>query len=187
MDIMLWILSGLLIPVGIAMIPFIRIVYFRRPELTIESVMEKFESQPQGLSTKNDISKGYIDGEKAIQIFLVSWTIRLIITNNSPITAFNPKLHIKKNQIGFTLLNELSEYQPLKEGDRRELKGKMSFFEECTGMDRTHSDKLPPIFNDFFILLEYKNQYKRTFYTVYTYKDNKDINVFRKMRPNNSE
>lgn len=63
---------GLLVAVGVALIPFIRKVYFCGPELTIELVTNGGSSGNRGLGSWNDTSKGYIDANSAIYRFEVT-------------------------------------------------------------------------------------------------------------------
>jgi len=178
-----WILSALLIPIGIAIIPFIRKVYFSGPELTIEIVSAGGGSEPLGLSEKNDYSKGYIEGNDEIYYFKVTWKLKLIITNNSMITAYYPQLLFPDGQIEFSLIDKLNLLNPIKENDKIILNAKFVIIEECKGTVRTHVKGLPPHFENLKLLLEYKNQYKRTFFTLFTFENQKGKNIFRRNNP----
>jgi hypothetical protein len=180
-----WILSVLLIPASIALFPFIRKVYFAGPQLTIEIILSSGGgSEPLGLSVKNDISKGYIEGNEAIYCFKVTWKFKIIITNNSMVTAYYPQIIFLKDQVSFKLIDKLNEYTPINENEKVTLNGEFTIFEECKGVERTHIKGLPPHFTNLTFLLEYKNQHKKTFYTKFTYNEQgKFKNDFRRLKP----
>jgi len=159
---------GLIIVVAIALIPYIRKVYFIGPELTIELLSNGGSSGNRGLSNKNDNTKGYIDGNNAIYVFEVKWNAILKITNNSNVTAYYPELTFLNQQLSFSTLDKLDNNKPIKENEQIILKGTYSMFEECEGKYRTKISGLPDNFKDLKILLEYKNPSKKRFYTIFS-------------------
>jgi len=183
MEVLGWIFGALLIPTLIALIPFIRKVYFSGPELTIEIISTGGGSEPLGLSIKNDDSKGYIEGNNAIYHFKVTWKFNLIITNNSMVTAYYAKLYFPNEKINFSLIDKLNPLNPIKENEKLTLQAQFTMYEECKGQDRTHIKGLPPHFENLKLLLEYKNQHKKVFYTMYSLNNNVGENNFYRKRP----
>jgi hypothetical protein len=174
---------GLLIAVGIALIPYFRKLYFIGPELTIELISNGGTSSPKGLSPKNDTSKGYIDANSAIRFFELTWNINLKITNNSNITAFYPMITFLEQKLGFSTLDKLDKNSPIKENEQIILKGTFRTYEECEGKNRTHIGGLPEHLKDLKILLEYKNPSKKSFYTIYSNSEIKKQNIYTRQKP----
>lgn len=175
--------SGLLLTVLIALIPYFRKVYFIGPELTIELESDGGMSKSRGMSPKNDTSKGYIDGNNAIHVFELTYNVNLIITNNSNITAYYPKLDFLNQQLSFTSLDKLDYNTPIKGDEKIKLKGKYTMFEEATGKQRTKIRGLPDNFKDLKILLEYKNPYKKQFFTIFSNSTNPSRNKYIRRKP----
>ena len=174
---------GLLIVVGIALITYFRKVYFVGPELTIELIANGGLSGPKGLSVRNDTSKGYVDGDKAIYVFEVTWNINLKITNNSNITAYYPKLKFLNQQLGFTTLDSLDNNKPILGNDQIILKGTYTMLAECEGKKRTKIQGLPDNFKDFKILLEYNNPHKKSFCTIFSNSEMNKKNKYSRKKP----
>ena len=61
---------GVLLTILIALVPYLKKKYGERPKLEIEIIYDSVASRPVGLSSKNDNSKGYIDANDAIRIFV---------------------------------------------------------------------------------------------------------------------
>lgn len=176
-------IAGLIVAVGLALIPYIRKVYFRGPELTIELIPDGGSSGPRGLSPNNDTSKGYIEGDKAIYVFELTWKIMIKITNNSNITAYYSELTIPNHQLSFSTLDKLDKNNPIKGNEQIVLKGTYKMFEECEGKNRTQIKGLPDNFKDLKLLLKYKNPYKRTFYTKFMQSEKIGINKYVRKKP----
>jgi len=183
MEILGWILSVLIIPLCLVLIPFLWKVFLYGPELTIELISSGGTSEPFGLSTNNDYSKGYIEGINEINYFKVTWKFKVIITNNSMLTAYYPKLIFPEGQLAFTLIDELKYLNPIKENEIISLNAKFEIIEECKGVDRTHIKGLPPHFENLRLLLEYKNQYKRIFFTLFIFDNKQGKNNFQRKKP----
>jgi hypothetical protein len=162
------VILGLIITLLIALIPFFRKIYFVGPEITIEFIPEGGQSTNEGLSNKNEISKGYIDGNNAIHVFKVTWNIKIKISNNSPVIAYYPELKLIDAQLRFSYLEDLDMYKPIQENEQLFLKAKFTIFEEAKAQDRIQPAGLTHHLYNIQILLSYKNQHKKNFYTVYT-------------------
>jgi len=160
--------AGLIIAIGLGLIPYFRKVYFVGPELTIELFPDGGYNIDKGQSGKNDRSKGYIDEEHEIHVFEITWLINLKITNNSNITAYYPEIKFHSQQLSFSHLDKLDKNKPIKGDEQIILKGKYSMFEECESKNRTQATRLPENLKDLKILLEYKNPNKKKFYTIFT-------------------
>lgn len=173
---------GLIITVLIALIPYFRKIYFVRPELTIELIPDGGVSMNYGLSSKNQITEGFIDGNNAIYIFQVTWKVILKITNNSEVTAYYPKIIFLNDQLGFSRIEKLEKNKPIKENEQVLLKGDCVKYEEVEGKERTEPNGLPPSFNDLKILLEYKNASKKKFYTIYSNAKEGEKNLYRRRK-----
>ncbi len=176
-------ISGLIIAVGLALTPYIKRVYFIGPELTVELVPKGGSSGNRGLSRKNDTSKGYVDGDKAIYVFEVTWNVNLKITNNSNITAYYPNIKFLNQQLSFSTLEQIDKNKPIQGNEQIVLKGTYSMFEECEGKNRTEINGIPDNFKDLKILVEYKNPSKKTFYTMFTNSEHADINKYLRHKP----
>lgn len=175
--------SGLIIAIGLTLIPYIRKVYIIGPELTIELLSNGGSSGNRGLSGKNDTSKGYIEGDKAIYVFEVTWNVNLKITNNSNITAYYPNLSFLNQQLSFSKLEQLDKNKPIQGNEQILLKGSYSMFEECEGKNRTKINGLPENFKGLKILLEYKNPHKKTFYTIFSNSKQTEKNKYLRRKP----
>ena len=176
-------ISGLIIAVLLALTPYLKKVYFTGPELTIELMPDGGSSGNRGLSQKNDVSKGYIERDKAIYVFEVTWNVILKITNNSEITAYYPKLSFLNQQLSFSRLEQLDINKPIQGNEQILLKGSYTMFEECEGKNRTKINGLPENFKDLKILLEYKNPYKKNFYTIFSNTENTNENKYIRHKP----
>lgn len=176
-------ISGLIVAVALALTPYIKKVYFIGPELTIELIPNGGSSGNRGLSLKNDTSKGYVEGDKAIYVFEITWNVNLKITNNSNITAYYPKLNFLNQQLSFSKLEQLDKNKPIKGNEQILLKGSYSMFEECEGKNRTKINGLPENFKDLKILLEYKNPYKKSFYTIFSNSERTEENNYKRHKP----
>jgi hypothetical protein len=174
---------GLIITVLLALIPHFRKVYFTGPELTIQLMPDGGISMNRGLSVKNDTSQGFIDGQNAIYIFEVTWKVNIKIINNSEVTAYYPKISFLDQQLGFSKLDNLDENSPIKGNEQVILKGIYIKYEEVNGKQRTDPSGLPPNFKDLKILLEYKNTYKKKFYTVYSNSVEGEKNNYKRKKP----
>lgn len=174
---------GLISTVLIALIPYFRKTYFIGPELTIELEADGGFSLNKGLSSKNDISNGFIEIDSTIYVYEVTWKINLKITNNSNIIAYYPELNFLNQQVGFTHLERLDKNIPIKENEQITLKGTYMMYEEVAGKDRTATNGLPPNFNNLKILLSYKNPDKRKFYTFFTNSKTNIKNFYKRRKP----
>jgi hypothetical protein len=178
---------GLIITVLIAMIPYFKKVYFDGPELTIELIPDGGMSMNLGLSGKNNTSKGYINANNAIYVYEVTWKVNLKITNNSNITAYYPKLKFQNQQLTFTSLDKLDTNKPIEANEQVLLKGKYVMYEEVNGNQRHEPNGLPNNFTDLKILLEYKNPYKKIFYTVFSNSREGEKNNYTRKKPKEFE
>lgn len=175
--------SGLIISVLLALIPYFRKVYLLGPELTIELLPDGGSSGNRGLSSKNDKSKGYVERDSAIFIFEVTWKMNLRITNNSNVVAYYPEISFLNQKIGFTSLEKLDKNAPIKENQQITLKGTYTMFEELDGRNRTQVSGLPEHLKDLKILLKYKNPSKKTFYTYFTLSESNNNNLYMRKKP----
>jgi hypothetical protein len=170
------------IAIIIAVTPFLWKRYFSRPELTVEVIKGGGVSSNVGVSNKNDISKGYIDGNTAIYVFRVVWQFKVVIRNNSEIIAYYPKLILDTTSPKFTKIEPLNELIPISTKDTIELKEEYTKYEECEGKDRSDVANFPEELKNIKILLEYKNASKIKSYTLYSHSD-KTRNIFPLRRP----
>lgn len=166
----------------IAVAPFLWKRYFSRPELTIEVIKGSGVSSNVGVSNKNDISKGYIEGNTAIYVFRINWNFKIVIRNNSEIIAYYPKIFLDTTNPKFTKIENLNELIPISNKETVELKAEYTKFEECEGKDRSDVSNFPEELKNIKILLEYKNASKIKSYTLYSYSDNVK-NLFLLRRP----
>lgn len=174
-------ISGLLLTVLLALVPYYRRVYFLGPELTIELLPNGGYGGERGLSPKNDTSKGFIDANIAIHKWEVTWMMQVKITNNSMYTAYYPKLEYFANNYKFTTLDKLDVNSPIKENEQIVLDASYTITEECMAKDRTQIVGIPKELGDINILLSYKNPYKNWFYTHYTHLNRE--NKYTRKRP----
>src|ERR1700751_4190715 len=163
------IISIVSIGVGIiiALIPYLWRKFFARPELTIEIKNIHGSSWREGLSNKNDTSKGYIDGNNAIYIFRVNIKCTIIIRNSSPYPAYYPKLIVDPTMN--LKVDKLNNLKPISSAEEIELKAEFIKLEECKGNERTQIHEFPQELKDVRFLLEYKNALKTKAYTLYTH------------------
>ncbi|MBN1185574.1 MAG: hypothetical protein JXB49_25030 [Bacteroidales bacterium] len=182
-NIMLGIIA-IIVALIIAIIPWIRKKFFIRPELTFELIPDGGLNSNEGLSWKNDLSKGYIEGEKAIHVWGLKWKYKLIIRNNSDVTAFYPKIYRKSSGIWFTKIDSLNNLKPIKTSDDDiVLKCEYQKYTESIPSERPKLDKFPVEFQDLKILLEYKNSAKSRFYTLFEFDNFTNNNNFIRFKP----
>jgi hypothetical protein len=166
----------------IAIVPFLWRRFFSRPELTIEVIKCGGASGSVGMSNRNDVSKGYIDGNTAIYIFRITWQFRVIVRNNSENIAYYPKLTLDTRTPKFSKLESLNELIPISSNEAIELKAEYTKYEECQGKDRSDVAKFPEELKNMKIFLEYKNSSKVKSYTVYNHSEEVK-NIFLGRRP----
>jgi len=175
--------SGLIISVFIALIPYFRKVYFVGPALTVELLPDGGSSVNRGYSSKNDKSKGFINVEDAIHIFEVTWKIKIRIINNSTLIAYYPEIEFFNQQLEFSSIDKLDRNKPIKENEQIILKATYKIFEECIGRDRTHVKGLPAHLKDLKIILSYYNPSKKPFYTIYSQSKSEKQNIYTRIKP----
>jgi hypothetical protein len=165
-------------------LPYLINKYYSRPELTIEIIPNGGVSLQIGLSENNDFSKEYIDADTAIRIFELTWKFNVVITNNSDLTAFYPKIEFNPKGSKFTLIDELKELRPIKPNESLTLEAEYNKLEETTGRDRTQIGQAPPIeFGNLELLLGYENSKKMRFFTLYNYCLTDNKNKFLRNKP----
>lgn len=160
-------LLGLVVAVGVVLIPFIRKVYFCGPELTLELIPNGGSSGNRGLGSGNDKSKGYIDANSAIYRFEVTWNLNLRVTNNSELTAYYPVMIFPRGN-NFTSLEKLESNVPFLPLATKTLQAKFVIHEECSGQKRTTPDGIPDAIKNMVIIMHYKNSERRSFYTIFS-------------------
>jgi len=175
---------GIVIGVIIALIPYFISKYFSRPELTIDIVFNGGMSLARGLSSNNDFSKGYVEGETANRLFELTWDFDVIITNNSDKTAFYPEIEFNPSGPKFTILDKLNRLQPIQSAESLTIKAKYKKYEEVTGQNRTDIGQVPPSeFGDLALLLGYENSNKMRFFTLFNYSLISNKNRFIRKKP----
>lgn len=175
--------AGLLLTVFIALIPYIKKVYFVGPELTVEVFPDGGSSGNRGYSSKNNSLDSPISVEDAIHIFEVTWKIKIRITNNSNLIAYYPEIGFYNHQLGFSSIDKLDRNKPIKENEQIILNATYKIFEECTGRDRTHVKGLPDHLNNLKIILKYFNPSKKPFYTIYSHSKLEKQNIYTRIKP----
>lgn len=173
---------SIIVGIIIAVVPFLWRRYFLRPELTIEIIKGVVVGVNVGVSSKNDISKGYIEGNNAIYIFRITWQFKVVIRNNSENIAYYPKLILDTTNTKFTKLENLNELIPISTKQTIELKAEYTKYEECQREDRTGVANFPEELENIEILLEYRNSSKIISYTLYNNSD-QIKNIFLSRRP----
>ncbi|HLF47124.1 MAG TPA: hypothetical protein VI548_11905 [Chitinophagaceae bacterium] len=173
---------SIIVALLIAITPFLWRRYFSRPELTIEIIKGGGVSSNVGVSNKNDITKGYIEGNNAIFVFRIIWQFKVVIRNNSEHVAYYPKIILDTTNPKFTNIEKLNELIPISTKETIELKAEYAKYEECQGRDRTDVANFPDELKNIRILLEYKNSSKIKNYTLYTQSDAAK-NIFLARRP----
>lgn len=172
----------------IAIIPWIRKKYFTRPELTIELVLDKSFNANEGLSRKSKVTNGIIQEEDEIRLFSLRWKYKLIIRNNSNITAFYPRLLKSESGIWFTKIDKLNKLIPIKSTDKETIINcEYKKYVEAKPIERPRLNRFPDEFKDLKIALEYKNSAKIKFFTLFEFSDSKDQNKFMKIKPKEFE
>ncbi|MBZ4677002.1 MAG: hypothetical protein JG782_1622 [Anaerophaga sp.] len=170
---------AIMVAIVIAIIPWIRKKFFIRPELTFELLPDGGLNSNEGLSWKNDLSIGYIEGENAIHVWGLKWKYKLIIRNNSDVTAFYPKIYKQSSGIWFNKMDSLNNLKPIKTSDDDIiLKCEYQKYTESIPSERPKLDKYPVEFQDLKILLEYKNSAKSKFYTLFEFDNYTNNNKF---------
>jgi len=179
---------SIIVAILISIIPWIKKKFFIRPELTIELIPYGGLNSNEGLSWKNDLSEGYIEGEKAIHVWGLKWKFKIIIRNNSDVTAFYPKIYHIKSGIWFTWIDSLNNLKPIKNTDDNiELNCEYQKYTESIPSKRPKIGKYPIEFQDLKMLLEYKNSAKIKFYTLFDFGNYMNNNKFYKSKPKGFE
>ena len=175
---------SILVAILIAIFPWVRNKFFRRPEIVIELEYHKGLSTNEGLSNKNDFSEKIIKNGNEILIFGLKWKYIIRIRNNSDILATYPKLHKPKVGIWFNSIEELNIYKPIRSSDNDLIiKCEYEKYTETKPSDRPKFVKFPVEFNDLKILLEYQNSAKIKFYTLFEFENLKSKNTFYFKKP----
>ena len=115
------------------------------------------------------------------KIFQLTRKFKLIIRNNSDITAYYPKIKFSPSKPKFTKIDTINELKPITNIEYIELEAEYSKFEECQGKDRTKTVGMPDELKDLKILIESKNGKKKKFYTLFNME--KQENNFIRKRP----
>ncbi|TKC01086.1 hypothetical protein FA046_00500 [Pedobacter cryophilus] len=173
-----WII-GIIVTVIIALVPYFKSKYFSRPEITIEVISDGGISSPMWLSNNNDFSDGFVDDRTAIRIFELKWKFKIVLRNNSDLTAFYPELDFYSIGQDFMKIEKINRLQPIKSAETLTLKAEYKEFEETTGDKRTRiGENRPSEFENLSILLSYENSKKRRFYTIFNYSSKTEKNKF---------
>jgi hypothetical protein len=181
-NVMIGIIS-IIVAIVIAIAPWIKKKFFTRPELTIELVFDSGLNANLGLSYKNDLSLGYIEGDKAIHVWSLTWKMKLIIRNNSDITAHYPEIFLKNDALYFTKIDSLNKLKSITNTSEIVLNCEYQKYSESTPDERPELGGFPQEFEDLKILLQYKNSAKMRFYTLFDFADKKEHNKFKGIRP----
>ncbi|MDP3462165.1 MAG: hypothetical protein Q8S18_05180 [Bacteroidales bacterium] len=161
--------------------------YVKRPELIIELVPTGGVYKKVGLSSKNDFSKKY-DVDTSIDKWELIWNYRLIIRNNTDMTAFYPKLKRYVFGVWFSKIELLNDLKPIKSTDKEiSLSCEFVRYDECLTSTIPQLGKGPIEFQDLKILLWYKNSANIPFYTLFEFKDFKSKNRFSRIKPKGYE
>lgn len=174
---------SIFVAIIIAITPWIKKKYFTRPELTIELVYNDGLNLNLGLSHKNDLSLGYIEGDKAIHVWSLIWKMKLIIRNNSDITAYYPEILFKNDALNFTKIDQLNKLKPISNISEIILNCQYQKYCESIPDERPELKKFPQEFDNLEILLQYKNSAKMRFYTLFDFADKNEQNKFKVLRP----
>lgn len=177
-------ITGIIVGLIIAIVPFLWKRYVARPKLTIEIIKDGGMSSQRGVSSNNKVNEeGYIDARTAIRVFELTWKFKIAITNNSELTALYTDLTFNPNGPKFNLIDKLNSLRPIKPAETVELEAEYSKYEEKTGDDRTDIGKqLPEEFEHLGLLLSYQNSHNSKFYTLFAFNENK--NKFLNGKPN---
>jgi len=164
---------GILVTLLIALFPYLRKTFFQGPELTIEFKKGQTSSNSLGV-IYNSLFDGLYDMRKEKLQYQYTWNFEIIIRNNSEYTAYYPKIFFKDNNSPFLTIENLNEQQPIGSKEKITLKAVYQEIEETTSDKRSKMIDLPIAITETQILLEYKNDKKTIFYTLYnqTYKSN---------------
>jgi len=163
---------------------YYKLKFLSRPELTIE-ITSKRSSNARGSINKTVLNlEGNVDGNNAIRHkFELIWRIKVIITNNSDLTAFYPELEFNPAGSKFRI-DQINRLKPVKPSESLELLGEFNKHEVVELENRTDIGKaLLTKFGEFELLLGYENSKKRRVYTLFNFNESEKKNKFLDRKP----
>jgi len=167
-----------------AILPPIRKIYFDQPRIYIVFQFAHSLKRPDGLSSKNDITKPIVVTE-GIYHNKLEWEYHLYFRNNSEHTAYNLKIVQPKVDRNFVLNPKLDSLKPLIPNSEVMYHAVFHDYYEGRGKDAMEVIKKgPKHFQDDFII-EYTNAKGTKFYTYFSYskEDSKKHKFTRKIIP----
>ncbi|MGB4772784.1 MAG: hypothetical protein WBP58_15070 [Chitinophagaceae bacterium] len=162
---------GLVVAILISIIPYYRKKKTERPRIDIMVFLKKGSSRPLGLSDKNDFSQGYVDSDSAVRWFQLEYIFEIKIVNNSDYLAYYPRLFVDSTANGFSRIDSIPPL-PISNLNPITLSANYIKLEECCGSKRSNVKEFPDDLKSVRLLLEYKNNHKKVFYTLYTFDEN---------------
>lgn len=149
--------------------------------LTIQLKQLNFWSAPKDAIQPVFDNEGFVLRDLSIVRHHITYRFDLIITNNSEHTAYFPKLYFKDSINPFVELQSLDEHEPILSGASKTLIAVLAENSDTLPSERKRGNDAPIAMKDLQIVIEYKNSYGATFYSLFDGESKK--NTFHKFKP----
>lgn len=133
------------------------------PQLTIEMIPSDHYVKKKWITSETDAGN-------PLWVYEICWQYKLVIRNHSPHGAYYPKLRSNLCLPHYSHLNVLNHYVPIQPNETTEIQGEYVILEKCAEGKHTKPTGLPEALNKTKFLLEYQNEHKFRFYTVFDFK-----------------
>lgn len=143
-----------------------------RPKLTLTVEPRKDSySIKRWLSTRN----------KNLYIYETSWRFHITIKNNTCFDAYFPRISFDRTLPHYCRIGILNHYVPIFASSETILEGEYTILEECAEECNTNPNGIPDALDKISILLEYQNEDKVKFYTVFGFHNR--LSAFYRFKP----
>lgn len=143
-----------------------------RPRLIIEvTPTPESYSLKRWASTRN----------KDLYIYETCWRYLITIKNNTSFDACYPRISFDRTLPHYSRIGILNHYVPIFAKSETTIEGEYSILEECHEHCNTIPSGIPEALKHVNVLLEYRNEEKVKFYTVFGFKNR--TNVFHRFKP----
>lgn len=143
-----------------------------RPKLALT-----IEPSPDSYSIKRWASTR----NKNLYIYETSWRFLITIKNNTSFDAHYPRISFDRTLPHYSRISILNHYVPIFAKSETTIEGEYTILEECPEQNNSIPIGIPEALGKVNVLLEYKNEDKVKFYTVFSFKNR--ANIFYRFKP----
>ena len=166
----------IIVTILIAVIPLIWNKYVRRPELVIEIEKNKgITSTREYLFSVNN-TLGPLTVKEHIGAYKLEWKFNLLVRNNSENNAYSIQMYQYKDQSFLKFSSVINPNKALLAHEEENFPFTFSKIERIKAPDLASSElSKPKEFKNLMLLLKYKNQHGKVFYTKYYFNTDKNV------------